>query len=158
MQLDNVDAFGKLYDKYAPLLLGFIFKLVCDQKTAEDILQQVFNHIWENRTAYDFSKGGLFTKLIRTARELSGSKTNVNGEISQFNKTVHYDEISKLPHKQNGTEALLNTQKSSKEAFDLIYYRGYSFSEAATVLNIPVDILKEKVKMAISQLRGGETL
>jgi DNA-directed RNA polymerase specialized sigma24 family protein len=156
MQQDEVQAFGKLYDKYAPLLLGFISKAVCDKKLAEDLLQQVFIEIWNNRTVRDFFNDRLFTKMIITARRLCFEKAR--GENFRSRNAVHFRESETLPYKQNGAEEDLKTEKDLKETFDLIYYGGYGFSEASILLNIPVDILKEKMKMAIARLKVGATL
>lgn len=160
MQQGNQQALGELYDKYAPMLMGLIIRLVCDEKTAEDILQQVFNKIWENKTVFDFSKEPLFTKMIKiardTAKEVSMGKTNLNGEIFEANRTVYFNGMGNPLPEQNYTMAsalLFNMEKTSKEALDLVYFKGYSFSDAATVLNIPLSTLIEKVKDAISQLK-----
>ena len=162
MQQGDQQAFSKLYDKYAPLLMGFIIKLVCDKKTAEEVLQRVFYKIWEDKSVFDFSKELLFTKLIKTARnmanEIRTGKTNLNGEISIANKTVYLKRMNNLLAKQNDTmesALFINLEKTSKEALDLIYFNGCNFSDAAEVLDIPLSSLKEKLKMAIKQLKEG---
>ena len=164
MRQGNQQAFGKLYDKYAPLLMGLIIRLVGDKKTAEDVLQQVFNKIWENKAVSDFSKERLFSKMIQIARTTTVEvirlgKTNFTGEIREANKTVYFSRIgsqSSEQNKINNSTELFEIEKISKEALDLIYFKGYSFTDAATVLNIPINNLKEKVKMAIKQLKGAE--
>ena len=164
MQQGNQQAFGKLYDKYAPTLMGLIISLVGDKETAEDVLQRVFNKIWNNKTVFDFSKERLFSKMIKiarnTVREASHmEKTNFNGnkEIPKANKTVHINGMSNpLPEQNNtmGSALLFNMEQTSKVALDLIYFRGYNLTEAAAVLDIPLNSLKEKVKMAIKQLQA----
>ena len=161
MQQGSHQALGKLYDKYAPMLMGLIVRLVCDTKTAEDVLQQVFIKIWENKTTFNFSKQRLFSTMIKiardTTREVSMGKTNLNGEISELNKTVYVNGSGNVFPQQNnttGTALLVNMEKTAKEALDLIYFKGYSFAEAAATLNIPLSSLKEKIKMAINHLKG----
>jgi hypothetical protein len=41
-----------------------------------------------------------------------------------------------------------------KTAFKLVYFKGCSLNEAAAHLNVPPDILKEKMVNIIKQLRG----
>ena len=165
IQQGNQQAFGKLYDKYAPMLMGFVIKLGCDKKTAEEVLQKMFNKIWENKTVFDFSKEPLFTKMIKMARdtvkEVCTGKTNLNSEISQANKSVYINAMGSMLPKQNGTTGpalLFNIEKDSKEALELIYFNGYNLSEAATVLNIPSSSLLDKVKMAVRQLKEAAIL
>jgi len=164
MQQGNPQAFGKLYDKYAPTLMGLIIRLVGDKKAAEDVLQQVFNKIWNNKTAFDFSKERLFSKMIKIARDTAREanhmgKTDFNGnkQIPKANKTVHINGMSNpLPEQNNtmGSRSLLNMEETSKLALDLVYFRGYNLTEVAAVLDIPLNSLKEKVKMAIKQLQA----
>jgi RNA polymerase sigma-70 factor (ECF subfamily) len=161
----NHEAFGKLYDKYAPMVMGFVINFGCDKKTAEEVLQQVFNKIWEQKTVVDSSKEPLFTKMIKIARttvkEICIGKINLTSEISQANKRVYVNGMDKQLSKQNDAEGpalLFNIEKTSKEALDLIYFNGYSLSDAATVLNIPLGSLIEKVKIAVRQLKEAAIL
>jgi RNA polymerase sigma-70 factor (ECF subfamily) len=155
-QQDEVKAFAKLYDRYAPLLLGFIIKIVRDPKLAEDLLQQAFIEIWKNRAGCDFSNDRLFTKMIITARKLCSERTTAHN--FQTYKTVHFHEDETLPQTQRDTAAVLKTEKGLKDTFDLIYFGGYSLSEASILLNMSPDILKEKIKIAIARLKRGATL
>jgi len=54
-------AFGELYDKYAPALLGIITKIAVDKKTSENILQESFLIIWNDLKTHDCSGERLFT-------------------------------------------------------------------------------------------------
>ena len=141
--------------------MGLILRLVGDKKTAEDILQQVFNKLWDNKAGVDLSKERLFSAMIKTARDIAREvirigKSNLGGEIHEVNNTVYFHVMgNQLPLQNNniGLVGLFDMEKTSREALDLIYFKGYSFADAATVLNIPLDSLKEKVKMAIKQLK-----
>ena len=161
MQQGSLHAFGKLYDKYAPMLMGLIMRLVGDKKTAEDVLQEVFNKIWENKAVFDFSKERLFSIMLRIARDTARAviptgKTNRNEETPEASVMARDNKPgNSLPEQNNttGSALLLSMEKTSKEALDLIYFKGYSFADAALVLNIPLSSLKEKVKTAIKQLK-----
>lgn len=50
-------AFSYLYDNYAAALNGVIYRIVQDEATAEDILQDAFIKIWNNFASYDKTKG-----------------------------------------------------------------------------------------------------
>lgn len=49
----DVEAFGKLFDTYQRPLFGFLFHLVGDATTAEDLVQEVFESAWRYRASYD---------------------------------------------------------------------------------------------------------
>ena len=50
---DEVRAFDTLYYKYYKAVFANIFKIVQQQEAAEDILQDVFAALWENRQKLD---------------------------------------------------------------------------------------------------------
>ena len=79
MQQGNQQVFGRLFDKYAPMLMGLIIKLVGDKKTAEDVLQQVFHKLWDNKTLFDFFKG---TPVLQNEQNSKGYSegSNLHGE------------------------------------------------------------------------------
>src|SRR5579872_1503917 len=45
----NEEAFEKLYDHYVHGLKGFVIKFVKSSELAEDLTQEVFIKVWENR-------------------------------------------------------------------------------------------------------------
>jgi RNA polymerase sigma-70 factor (ECF subfamily) len=61
LRSNDKSAFEYLYDNYSGALYGIIFKIISDHEQAEDILQEAFVRIWNNFSAYDPSKGRLFT-------------------------------------------------------------------------------------------------
>src|SRR4051812_14493882 len=64
-------AFAYLYDNYAGALNGVISRMVDDEQTAEDILQEAFVKIWNNFSQYDNTKGRLFTWMVNLTRNLT---------------------------------------------------------------------------------------
>lgn len=153
----NQQAFGKLYDKYAPMLMGLIVKLVGDKRTAENVLERVFYTVWESKACFDFSKERLFPKMLKITRELcSGEKPNPAIEICEADKTVHIVGISGPLQTEDSIKVpglLYNMEKMGSEALHLIYFEGYTFADAATALNLSLNDLKEKVKTAIRDLK-----
>ena len=43
----NQDAFTQLYNKYSSMLYGLSYRYLQDRNLAEDVVQQVFLHLWE---------------------------------------------------------------------------------------------------------------
>lgn len=60
--------FGYLYDHYSPALYGVVLKVLNDETTASDVLQEVFLKIWRGIDKYDTEKGRLFTWMLNIAR------------------------------------------------------------------------------------------
>ena len=94
-RLKNGDqqAMSELYDRFSSALLGIIMKVIPDQATAEDVLQETMIKIWNNIGSFDSAKGRLFTWMINIARNQSIDKTRSKG-FKQQSKTL----LLKIPY------------------------------------------------------------
>ena len=56
----SLNAFNALYHKYAPAMFGAITRITCNETVAEDILQQTFIELWNNKQTYRSLKERIF--------------------------------------------------------------------------------------------------
>jgi RNA polymerase sigma-70 factor (ECF subfamily) len=155
-------AFSYLYDNYSSALYGVIFRIVQDEETAADVMQETFVKIWNNFPQYDKTKGKLFTWLVNIARNLAIDTTRSKSWKNQ-NKNLELDKIVGFidSHKstsfnpdQIGLKALLEKLRpEQRDIIDLAYFKGYTQVEIADTLNIPLGTVKTRMRMAIMQLR-----
>lgn len=156
-------AFSYLYDNYAPALYGVIFRIVQDQESAEDVLQDAFVRIWNTFSYYDKTKGKLFTWIVNIARNLAIDFTRSKSFKNQ-QKNLDVDKIVDfIDSRKNtafnteliGLKALLGKLRpEQQEILDLVYFKGYTQAEAAEELNIPLGTVKTRIRMALMQLRS----
>lgn len=62
----NREAFNSLFRHYYPRVMAYVAAMV-EQEVAEDVVQDVFLHVWENRKSYTPEKGFIlicFRRLI----------------------------------------------------------------------------------------------
>ncbi|MBA3648691.1 MAG: RNA polymerase sigma factor [Chitinophagales bacterium] len=156
-------AFSYLYDNYAPALYGVIYRIVLEEETAEDILQEAFIKIWINFLQYDKTKGKLFTWMINIVRNLAidstRSKSFKNSQKNlDLDKTVDYIDSRKntsFQPDQIGLKLFLNKLRPEQRiVLDLVYFKGFTQAEIAKELNIPLGTVKTRVRMALIQLRS----
>lgn len=143
----NVQAFGMLYDKYAPALLGIIKRIVDNEQLADEILKSTFVKVWQQVAAYNASQISLFTWLINLARQTAVEETKpAQVKNPQDNKAVYDDK------KYGINNNLYSTGQNQRSAFDLLFYAGLSSIEAAEQLHITVAELKNNIRMKIKKL------
>ncbi|MEJ7780808.1 MAG: sigma factor [Daejeonella sp.] len=65
-----------VYDKYAPLLYGIIYRIVKDQTVAENLLEDTIAKVWKDQVSYDPEKLSLCTWMMNIARNLAINKTH----------------------------------------------------------------------------------
>lgn len=151
-----------LYDMYCGALYGVIFRILKEEETAQDVLQETFVRIWQSFSHYDASKGRLYTWMSNLARNLAIDKlksksfrnNSKNEKISDLEQTVDLQfNIHNNPETIGLKEMVMKLKPEHKSIIDLVYYRGYTHMEAADELNIPVGTLKTRMRMAVSDLR-----
>jgi len=148
-----------LYDHYAAALNGIINRIVGSEAIAEEVLQQTFLKIWEKIEQYDEAKSSLFTWMARIARNSAIDKVRLkkfqNAEQTESWEAKHNDSrVVSTDHAGIDTTKLLSKlDQKYKEVIDCIYLQGYSQSEAAKKLAIPLATVKNRLRSALLQLR-----
>jgi len=157
------EAMHYLYDNYSAALYGAIFRIVNDEKVAEEILQDAFMKIWNKISAYDSKKGRLFTWMLNLCRNLSIDKLR-SKEIKKVKKTddisnnvynVERENLISQREDDIGVKELLdNLREEERLIVDLIYFQGYTQSEVSDEHGIPLGTVKTRIRMALKNLRN----
>ena len=158
------DAFNYLYKQYAGVLFGVINKVVFDEHTAQDVLQDVFVKIWNNIDQYSPQKGRIYTWMINIARNAAIDKLRSKGEIMK-GKIQNGDDIVNDVQRGMKTEQVTDTiglrkmvaalKPEHEVIVSLAYFKGYTLDEISKTLNIPLGTVKTRMRSAIMQLRQG---
>ena len=150
-----------LYDHYSDALYGVIFQITQNDPLAEDALQESFLKIWKKIESYDQSKGRLFTWLLRisrnTAIDLLRSKHQKVSKFALDSPLSHAEKIQteSIPTDHIGLGDLLTHMKQEQRILmEYIYFKGYSQSETAKHLNIPLGTVKTRTRLALNYLRS----
>lgn len=152
----------KLYNKYAPAVLGVLTRTLGNQKLAEECVHESFCKIWAERLNYDPAKERLFTWMLKIARSCAlfvplAEKGHLDDEIREEIDLVYATDIKAyLVEKQrtDGDVFAAGVDADIREAIDLIYFENYNFALAAEKLKISVDALRGKMVKTIKQLKG----
>ena len=146
-----------LYRNYSAALYGVILRIVKQEEVAEDVLQETFVKIWTAFPSYDEQKGRLFTWMLNIARNLAIDKIRskqyrVSSKTQPLEGTVtwgmtSHDEIK--PDHIGVQEMTEQLNPDQKVVIDLMYFNGYTQSEVAEELDIPLGTVKTRARMAI---------
>ncbi len=158
----NSKALEILYDNYSAAMYGVIHRIIQNDAVAEDVLQEAFIKIWNNFHQYDALKGRLFTWMINLCRNLSIDKVRSkefnnqrkNQGIENAVFSVGSGSISSYnPDTIGVKEIIQKLEPEYKMVIDLLFFEGYSQSEAAEKLNIPLGTVKTRSRAALQKLR-----
>ena len=158
----NRHGYNLLYQQYAPMLFGVIFKVIKDASTAEDLLQESFIKIWKNIDQFDAGKASFATWLVTIARytaiDYVRSKAHRQQRKNQQLENFEYDSKTHitLPVAETaGLRTIVSTlEPKYREVIELIYFMGYTQEEAANELDLPLGTLKTRARYALRMLRN----
>lgn len=155
-QLNNSDdaAFEAVYHQYHQAIFANILRLVKEQHKAEDILQDVFITLWESRfklTPQQSVSGWLFTTSYFKALEYLRRSVKENLTLLSEEQYEFPDEDTDLEDNYQQKLSIITSVMEllpprKRTAFQLCRVEGKSYEEAAAMLEISVDSVRDYVK------------
>ena len=159
----NVDAYKYLFNKYYTDLYYFTRKFLNNKEVAEEIVQDVFINIWENRASLNINssiKSYLYTAVKNRAINYLKSKINnidfvaidnVAHEnlVLQTEQSVETEELDDLIQK-----AVLSLPPRCKEMFHLSRNSGMTYQEIADALGVSKETVKTQISEAIKKIKA----
>jgi len=157
-------AFAGLYDRTAPRLFGLVKRLLRDHAQSEEVTQEVFLEIWQNAPRYDPSKGGAIAWMLTMAHRRAvdrvrasqasrdrDSRVGIRDYQPEFDSVAERVEV--VIESDRVKRALDRLTELQREAVSLAYFGGYSHSEVAALLHIPIGTVKTRLRDGMIRLR-----
>jgi RNA polymerase sigma-70 factor (ECF subfamily) len=160
----NQAAFSQLYDQTASRVLGLVRRLLKDSAQSEEVTQEIFLEVWQNAKRYDPAKGSATTWILTMSHRRavdrirsSQSTRDRDTKIGLRDMETEYDSVSesveiRVEHERVG-QALLRLTELQRQAVTLAYYGGYSHSEVAEMLKVPIGTVKTRLRDGMIRLR-----
>jgi RNA polymerase sigma-70 factor (ECF subfamily) len=169
-QLGNKQAFSLLYQKTAGRLNGVAYRITRHVDSANEVLQEAFIQIWQNRADYQAHKSAPFTWLASIVRyraydRLRYDKRRHQQDTVQFNEfdllEQQLDDINQhsqtLGLGEHSEQALNNclSQLEQKQSQSILmaYMFGYSREDIANHYDTPVNTIKSWIRRGLGRLR-----
>ncbi|WP_276497113.1 RNA polymerase sigma factor [Pontibacter litorisediminis] len=146
---------AKLYDAYAPVMMGLISRIVEDADVAEEVLKNSFVAIWTRIGRYDGAKERLLTWSLAIAREvaLETLKDNTQNTQAKPNALQENKSVS-LQHSPIKKEDLCRLAPLEKAVLEQLYLKGRTCAETAAELGIAEAEVRVVLKRAFTYLKA----
>ena len=164
----NEAALSELYDRYHRLIFSIALNVVGRSEDAEEITLDVFTRVWEKADSYRSERAKVYTWMTRMARNRSIDLLR-RENVRPMQHSVEWAEVPAEPAvDHDGPEAaahLAIQQKrvrdavaalpdKQKEVLTLAYFKGFSHSEIARELDLPLGTAKARIRSGMQKLRG----
>ncbi|WPU63455.1 RNA polymerase sigma factor [Peredibacter starrii] len=146
-------AFGQLYEKYSPMVYGFIRKRLRTSES-EDFYQKVWRQLHEKRHLYQDQPFAPWFFVMMKHLLIDEYRS-----LGRLNKQEFQDElIEKIYHqdlKDDGLEELLETlPKESQDLVRKYYLEGFSYEELEMETGLSQANLRQRLSRTLRGLRN----
>ena len=153
-------ALSELYDRYSGLVFSEAKRILRDDSSAEEILQDLFYQIWQTASRFDPQRGSLPGWLVVVARNRAISKLR--------RKSGKADELPENAVDLRADLATSSTQNlllekvrrvlsglpdGQRAAIEFAYFEGMSHSEIAEKTGEPLGTIKTRIRSALETLK-----
>jgi RNA polymerase sigma factor (sigma-70 family) len=154
-------ALAELYDRFGRLAYGLALRVVRDPALAEDVVQEAFLAVWRSSPNFvpERAKAStwILTLVHRRAVDLVRREQRRRAEplAEEELESEHGadDEVWLRLERERVRNALAALPDQQREALELAYYGGFTQSELADRLGLPLGTIKSRMFTGLSRLR-----
>lgn len=155
-------ALGELYDRFASQMLAVGIKMMGSRGAAEDVIHDVWLEVWERAGSYDAERGSVRTWLMVRMRSrcMDQLRRHQRRPKMRVADLCGDDELTEAPRGEQATErsrvreAIQSLPQRLSQVLMLSYFGGYSCSEIANEIDIPLGTVKSRLAAARDALES----
>lgn len=157
-------AFGEFYDATSPRVLGLVRRVVRDPAQAEEVTQEVFLEVWRQSARYDADRGSPLAWLltiahrkavdrVRSVEASRGRESSYGAATVDVAHDVTAEAVVERLDAERVHRALDTLTEAQRGALELAYLSGYTHTEVATLLDLPLGTAKTRIRDGLIRLR-----
>jgi RNA polymerase sigma-70 factor (ECF subfamily) len=161
------EAFEVFYDRHGGAAYSLAYRILGERGAAEDCVQEAFISIWRSGGRFDPTRGSVRSwtlsivrnRAIDVLRGRAGKAPKLtfdDEEILEARPSGELTEEEAMRH-ETATEvrgALSHLPDEQSKVIQLAYFGGFSQSEIAAMLNVPLGTVKGRMRLGLEKVRG----
>ena len=157
------DALAELYDRVGRVAYGLALRVLRDDRHAEDAVQEAFLQVWRSAATFRAERAKASTWILTLVhrravdlvrREERRQADPLTDDSAAGVGREETDEAAWLRFERERVQAALKQLPDvQREALELAYYGGFSQSELAERLGVPLGTIKSRMFAGLARLR-----
>jgi RNA polymerase sigma-70 factor, ECF subfamily len=161
------EAFEVLYDRHGGAAYSLAYRIVGNPAAAEEVTQEAFISVWRSGARFDAARGSVRSWLLSVVRNRA-----IDFLRSKAGKApkLDFDDDSALeqrPAAERTEEEALRRETAvevrgalgklpgeQSKVIELAYFGGFSHSEIAEMLQLPMGTVKGRMRLGLEKIRG----
>jgi RNA polymerase sigma-70 factor, ECF subfamily len=161
------EAFEVFYDRHGGAAFSLAYRILGDRTGAEDCIQEAFISIWRSGARFDRTRGSVRSwtlsivrnRAIDALRSKAGKAPKLTFDddaILEARPAEEHTESEVLAHEtaDEVRGALSQLPGDQSKVIELAYFGGFSQSEIAGMLNVPLGTVKGRMRLGLEKIRG----
>lgn len=161
----DADALALLYDRHSARLFGLAQRILGDTGEAEEVLQEVFLHVWKAAATFDASRGPVLAWLLvatrsRSIDRLRSRRPGRSAGVRSLDEVPEAASREDIEADAAGREweaqcraAIAELPEDQRRALELAYFEGLTHQEIAQHTATPLGTVKTRVRLGLMKLR-----
>jgi RNA polymerase sigma-70 factor (ECF subfamily) len=158
-------ALGAVYDRYGALVYTIALRITGDRQTAEEVVQDVFQSVWQTSAGFQPGLGNCASWLVGITRHRAIDVIRSKRERARTREqTITHDNfvdvdanpdtaVVQMDLRDAVKKALTTLPTSQRQAVELAYYGGLTRVEIAERLGEPIGTVKTRLRLGLIKLR-----
>ena len=161
------EAFEVFYDRHGGAGYSLAYRILGDRSAAEDCIQEAFISIWRSGGRFDPTRGSVRSwtlsivrnRAIDVLRSKAGKAPKMtfdDDEIIESRPAAERTDEEVIQQETAGEvrDALSQLPGEQSKVIQLAYFGGFSQSEIAKMLNLPLGTVKGRMRLGLEKIRG----
>ncbi len=159
-------AFEVLYERHSGVAFSLAYRMVGKRAQAEDVVQEAFLSIWRSGARYERTRGSVRTWVLGIVhnraidslrRATVHDKRRASDEgIAERLESGDRTDVEAARREEAGTvrTAMETLPVEQSQVIELAYFGGFSHSEIAEMLEMPIGTVKGRMRLGLEKMRG----
>lgn len=162
----DTDAFEVLYDRHSGIAYSLAYRILGERSAAEDVTQEAFVSIWRSGGRYDRARGSVRSWMLGIVRNRAIDSLRMGGgrapklntdddlllEQQEAGERTEGEALQRETAKEVRT-ALGELPNEQSKVIQLAYFGGFSQSEIASMLGLPLGTVKGRMRLGLEKIR-----
>jgi RNA polymerase sigma-70 factor (ECF subfamily) len=158
-------AFEVIFDRHGGVAFSLAYRMCGRRAIAEEVVQEAFLSLWRSGARYDRARGSVRSWVLTVVhnRAIDVLRRGVIGDRRQVSDEGFVErlvapertevEVARRDEAHQVRSALHELPQDQREVIELAYFGGFTHTEIATMLALPIGTVKGRMRLALTKLR-----
>jgi RNA polymerase sigma-70 factor (ECF subfamily) len=161
----NSESLAALYDETSRFLYSLALRILGNQADAEEVILDVYQHVWNHGDLYDGSRGNVWSWLavvtrhraidrLRQSNTRRSREAPIEHEYERAGAGEVPETLSILEQERTIVRhAMASLKEDQRQAIELAFFDGLTHTEVAEKLGAPLGTIKTRIRVGLRRMK-----